>query len=158
VAVLNPYPGVFTRCQTNISCDPAAANFNTTAPFRTSTLLLWPSPTKSEEDYKIFNGRGCVGADQCAALSISTKPGRPLETLTFLSPVRPKPTTLILKARYFDACAVMLALELLGDCEPRMALFGLRSTTMRSFSAPSRKVSCLTCFRKSTYLSRVQHI
>jgi inosine-uridine nucleoside N-ribohydrolase len=127
---IEPYPGVFAPVvETNIACDPAAANFNlaTSAPFK--NIYITPVAVADEingDDYKIFVEAAVSGADPGAAATLDfykawSVAARNSDILVTGEANAYDPDTA--STPQFDACAVMLALELLGDCEPRMVLF-----------------------------------
>jgi inosine-uridine nucleoside N-ribohydrolase len=127
---IEPYPGVFAPVvETNVACDPAAANFNlaTTAPFK--NIYITPVAVADEiggEDYKIFVDAAVSGTDPGAAATLDfykawSTAARNSDILVTGEALAYDPDTE--STPQFDACAVMLALELLGDCEPRMALY-----------------------------------
>jgi inosine-uridine nucleoside N-ribohydrolase len=127
---IEPYPNVFAPVvETNVACDPAAANFNlaTTAPFK--NIYITPVAVADEiggDDYKIFVDAAVSGADPGAAATLDfykawSTAARNSDILVTGEAQTYDPDTE--STPQFDACAVMLALELLGDCEPRMALF-----------------------------------
>ena len=134
----DPYPGVTAPTdETNISCDPAAANFildkSSTNFEKVYYVPVVVADAIAGEDYIKIVEAGDSGADVGAAATIdfykawSAAARMDDKLLVYAEAMKYDPETE--STPQFDACAIMLALELLQDdsCEDRMSLYTFNS-------------------------------
>jgi len=133
-ADFEPYPGVMAPSdETNIGCDPAAANFvlDSSNGVKFSNVYYVPVVMADEiggDDYKVFADAALSGSDPAAAATMNwykiwSAAGRADESLlVHAEAMTYDPETE--STPQFDPVAIMLALELLSDAceEPRMSL------------------------------------
>ena len=136
-ADFQPYPGVDAPTdETNISCDPGAANFvsSTESPF--DEIYYVPVVVADEiggEDYMKFVDAAVSGADAGALTTLefykawSAAARLDSSLLIYAEAWKYDPETE--STPQFDACAVMLALQLLDDdkCDDRMSVYEVES-------------------------------
>jgi len=133
-ADFEPYPDVLAPTdETNIACDPAAANIaldSSISPFE--KVVYVPVVVAAEiggDDYIKIVQAADSGADPGAAATLNfyrawSAAGRANpDLLIHLEALSYDPNTE--STPQFDACALMVAMEMLSGCEPRAALFDI---------------------------------